>query len=333
VGESSRDRKSTSIKMAQGLLADVEESRLGPGDFTSEGLVFHMRKRKAGNSRNKLILPIQEFGTLLASTGSYNSGLGAILCALYDGENYSRVRSGKKPVHIEKPRLSLIGGCAYGMLEAYADPREWTTGLFARFLFVTPRVARERQVIQPEPSATAKDDALKALVDLNRYLKETRAPMKTLPEAEEVIRDFSSRLPELDDPAAIAQRERLINATWKLSMLFQIDEAPDQHIGRNAALWACKLAAESWEAFLKIRQLTDIDPLGKAQQRVLRMVATAGPGGISRREVHQGVGGRTQNVNPAIELLIKNERIYVRNEPGKGTAGRPKQMLVLGDSA
>jgi hypothetical protein len=51
VGESSRDRKSTSIKMAQGLLADVEESRLGPGDFTSEGLVFHMRKRKAGNSR------------------------------------------------------------------------------------------------------------------------------------------------------------------------------------------------------------------------------------------------------------------------------------------
>lgn len=331
VGESSRDRKSTSIKMARQLIDKTESERVGPADFTAEGLVFHMRKKKVGHSRNRLLLPIEEFGTLLASTGSYNVGLGATLCALYDGENYSRVRSGKRPVHVEKPRLSLIGGCAYGMLEAYANPREWTTGLFARFLFVTPQHTRERFAVQPNTPPGERDIALKALQELNRYLKDNRCPMKSTPDADQVIREFSGSFPETDDPAAIAQRERLINATWKLALLFQIDENPETHIGEQAAHFACYLASQSWKSFLKIRELTDIDQIGKMQQRVLRLIEATGTRGLPRGDLHKICGGRA-HLTAAVELLIKNDRIFVKNTVSGGLGGRPKSILVSADA-
>ena len=86
------------------MLNEVEPDRIGPNDFTPEYLVAYMRDRPNGKKvNNRLLLPIKEFGTILAQQRSYAATLAPMMCDLYDGDDYRRGRVGKKMMVIKKP--------------------------------------------------------------------------------------------------------------------------------------------------------------------------------------------------------------------------------------
>lgn len=306
--DSSKNRKSFSVDTPVELLRDVEEDRVGPKDFTSEGLIFTMRKRAKGKSRNKLVLPISEFGRYLAAAQSYAASTGAMLCDLYDGDDYERVRSGKRPLYVEKPRLSMLAAVAYGMLEKYADPKDWITGFFARIVWVMPEVDpdRVRYFNQPTKPTAERDLAKAALIDLREELKGSPGAMAVSAPADAMFdafaRPFASQ--EVNDPVLEAQRERLLNTIWKFATLFQIDENPQHAIGPQAMQEAITFALQAWDSFQKIYAKTAASPFVKLANRVHRIVWDAG-GQMPSREVYRSLHLSSEHLTRVLDMLVK----------------------------
>ena len=172
VGPSSRDRKSTSISLAMDILEDVEPQRIGPNDFTSEGLVSRMRTTKDSDPENsKMVIAIPEFGTYLTGAKkNYMLGGSTLLCQLYDGDTVSRARA-KDTIIVKRPRVSLIGGCAHGMLEKYVEGVDWEGGFFARMLFILGKTKTHDFNTLPTKNDAARDVVRAALKDLSNELK------------------------------------------------------------------------------------------------------------------------------------------------------------------
>ncbi len=330
VAGSSRDRKSTSVKMATSLLRDVEHERVGPTNFTAEGLLVQMaKKNEKDEQRNKMLVPMSEFGEYLSSAATYGTTTASTLCALYDGEDYDRVRAGGAPIYIAKPRLSILAAVAYGMLEKYGDARDWNTGFFNRFLFVAPNpeIPRTRYDAEPVFPAAEADYARAALADLQRSLEETKGPMGISKAGEEIYRGFSKTIPaDSEDPVLSAQRERLLNAVWKLSMLYQVDLDPHMPISELAVTRACDFAQMSWAAFKLVYSKTAADDFSRLLRRVIEFVA-AHPEGTTRRVILHQFHLNAARLLPVLEFGLKMGAIRSQVIP---TATKPREVLTAG---
>lgn len=313
--DSSKNRKSFSVDTPVELLRDVEEDRVGPKDFTSEGLIFTMRKRPKGKSRNKLILPISEFGRYLAAAQSYAASTGAMLCDLYDGDDYERVRSGKRPLFVEKPRLSMLAAVAYGMLEKFADPKDWITGFFARIVWVMPETDpnRVRYFNQPAKPTAERDIAKAALIDLREELRASKGAMAVSAQADAVFDAFAKPFAaqEVNDPVLEAQRERLLNTIWKVAMLFQIDENPQHPVGPQAMSYAIWFAQQAWTSFQKIYAKTASSPFIKLAHRVHHVAWHADGHTIPMREIYRTLHLSAEHLARVLDMLVKADSIEV----------------------
>lgn len=323
---SSRDRKSTTVQTAMKMIAAVEPRRVGPEDFTAEGIVSHMRSRPGtGKTRSKIILGIEEFGNYLATAQrAYGSNMSATLCKLYDGQSFERVRSGKKAVKITSPKLNLLGGVAYGMLEKFADPLEWITGFFARIIWIIPMAQRERFAVQPEFPAAEWMQAVDDLKHLTTELKmtyENSGAFKIADDASAMYRAFaaeaSAAAEKLGDPAMVAQRERLNNTVLKLAMLYQIDIDPMQPISARAMERAIFFAKQAWLGFWRVYTRTDGTPFGRLVNKVWRRMTELKR--VNRRDLYRAVHLKVDEITPAIDLLLKAGILsQTRVQPAEG---------------
>lgn len=305
-------RKSSSVKTAVNMLRDVEPDRVGPSDFTAEALLSFMAKKPdGGEQRSKILIPMEEFGQYLSSAASYGTTTAATLCALYDGEDYERVRAGGANFYISNPRVSIIAAVAFGMMEKYADSRDWTTGFFNRFLFVIPERTRPRfDTIPPWPAQEA-DRARAALKDLAVELENTPGPMTISQEAESVFKKLVEVVPPVDDdPIAASARERLLNSVWKLAMLYQIDAMPGHLISAGATDKACAFAFNCWKAFRAVYAQTASTDLARLVKQVQSFIEAYGPTGVPKRNVYRKFHISAEKLNTVLDIAVKWGLIY-----------------------
>lgn len=331
VAGSSDARKSTSIKNAQSVIEQVEEDRIGPDDFTPEGLVYYMRKRSKGSQggiRNKLLIPIEEYGEVLARAGSYASGLTATLCKLYDGSDYERIRSGKRPVLVPKPRLSIFAACALGMFEKFGNSNDWATGFYPRFLFVTPRERPAKKPAAPPKPKAAFDDTVLRLKALRDQLKANPGPMPTTSAAETLQANFANTLPESDDPVIAAIRERYLNTVWKVAILYQIDEDPDQAIGAQSMTYAIWWMERCWQSFQLVYNATAGSEFTRVLRRVNQKIKDTGDDGITKRDLLRIFTMSSEKLLPILDILLKMGAVYTTRGPPGPRGGRPQEVLV-----
>lgn len=302
---SSADRKSTAVRLATEILEKVEKGRVGPTDFSGEGLISSLAMRGDAKPKTRIILPISEFGNYLATASrQHGTTLSPTLCQIYDGESFSRVRSGKAPQRIVKPRVSMLGGVAFGMLAKYGDLTDWVTGFYARILWVTPSQRRPRFSIIPEPDRTAERMARESLMDLRLQLKAAPKPLDVSPGALQAYDAFSSSIPEdHGDPAVAASRERLMNAVWKLALIYQIDLDHNATISRQAMDNAIQFAHRAWDAFRIAHAASSDSQLGRNANRIW---AAAGSTGTftPRRELYRKLHIAVDEFMPAAQVLI-----------------------------
>lgn len=246
--DSSKDRKSTSVKLAANLIRSEEKDRLGPDNFTPEGLFRFLFK-----GSKELLLPIGEFGVFLSHAAGHSKGLYAEMCNLYDGLDIVKARS-KSDETIIRPLVTLFGGVAYGMLEKYMDPKAWDAGFYPRMLWITPITRRPPFIMVPETPYTEQKIVWHNLEQLIQDLKNTADNGKMCLEkgADQDYEAFAESLvsdEKQEDATVNAQRERLKNIIWKLSMLYQIDIDPCADISRIAMDRAYAFAKTSWVSF------------------------------------------------------------------------------------
>ncbi len=303
VAGSSVDRKSTSVAAAIEVLKAVEPQRVGPKDFTAESLTFHMRKRPI-KTRNKMILPLEEFGEFLAvAKRGYGQTLMSTLCNLYDGNDFERLRSRKKPLHVEKPRLAILGGVSFGMLEKFSEPVDWATGFFSRMLFIQGLTRPPPMISQPAKDRRAEDLAIASLIDLRDEMKANPKALPIDKSAEAVYRQLTQKMVLSDDPSISAYRERLLTSTWKLALIFQVDLNPQQPIAAPAMELASDLAFKIWVSFNVAYSRTSGSNRAKLTNRLWRRIGEKGSEGISKRDLYRSAHVPIDEFLPSIEML------------------------------
>lgn len=302
---SSADRKSTAVRLATELLERIEKNRVGPTDFSGEGLISNLASRGDVKAKTRIILPISEFGNYLATASrQHGTTLSPTLCQIYDGESFSRSRSGKPIQRIRKPRVSMLGGVAFGMLAKYGDPTDWVTGFYARILWVMPSQRRPRLSIIPEPDRVAERLARESLADLRLQLKAAPRSLDIDPAALRTYDDFAASIPEdHTDPAPAATRERLMNAVWKLALIYQIDLDHNAPISRQAADSAIQFARRSWDSFKIAYAASSGSQLGRNANRIWAASGNAGSF-VPRRELYRKLHIAVDEFMPAAQVLI-----------------------------
>jgi hypothetical protein len=307
VGPSSRDRKSKSIGLGIDILEDVEPDRIGPSDFTVEGLVGHMRTQKDGNQdASRMVIPIPEFGMYLAQgKKSYMSGGGPLLCQLYDGDTVKRMRA-KDTIIVKHPRVSLIGGCAHGMLEQYVDKVDWEGGFFARMLFIVGKTKTHEYTTLPSKNDVARDAVRAALRDLCNDLTTYTGAHPIDPVAQQTYDYYVRSIPDRSgDPATVAQRERLLNTIPKLALLYQLDLNPSMPIGIDAMNAAIGFSQHAWASFTYAYGLSAGSGQTKLMKKVWRKLWTAPDHTLRRRELLRGFTMTIGELFPVLDNMKK----------------------------
>lgn len=321
VGPSSRDRKSTSIGLAMRMVEHVLPDRIGPSDFTPEGLLFRMRKKAGVKPRNKMIIALSEFGQHLAtSQKSYGGGLGALMCQLYDGETIERARSGKKTLLVINPRLNMFGGCAYGMLEKYCAPVDWEGGFFARMCFIKAEdKPRPAYASIPVPIQAMEDACRAALTDLNNELKANVGAMSLSAPALQLYESSVHNIPDTSgDVAVVAQRERLLNAIPRFALLYQIDDNPAIQIQPAAMQKAIDFAMKAWATFELTYKRCSGTLRSRFTQKIWKAISDEGNSGLGRRDLARKFNANLDDLQVACKLLldlgiVKLETITVKD--------------------
>lgn len=307
VGPSSRDRKSTSIGLAMDILEEVEPQRVGPNDFTSEGLVARMRTTKTSDPEAaRMVIPIPEFGTYLAAgKKSYMAGASTLLCQLYDGDTVSRARA-KDTLMVKHPRVSLIAGCAHGMLEKYVEGVDWEGGFFARMLFVLGKTKTHDFSRIPSRNEAARDVVRAALIDISNVLKAIPGPHVMTAEADQHYEEYIKSIPDhTGDQATVAQRERLLNTIPKLALLYQIDDNPSAPIGMQAVQAAIAFTQHAWESFKYAYGLSAGSTKTKLAKRVWKKISNSQERIMRRRDVLRAFTINLGELLPVIDELKK----------------------------
>lgn len=316
MANSSTDRKSTIVENAVELIRDVDESRLGPDDFTPEALLSVMRVHavdKKGNvppSRNKMLLPISEFGMLLSQTKNYAATMAPTMCRIYDGASFERVRVGAGgSLRVRDPRVSMLGGCAFAMMREYQAEGDWGNGFYARTIFVIPKNRPPPFASQPIRLQADYDQIRMLLADLCADLNRpclSQGGMQITAGADKIYEQWIAAFvkPSENDIMRTAQFARLQTITYKIAMLYQIDIDPMADIGIQAMDAAIQFANRAWVAFEFVYMTVSGTNRSKQVSRVWQEISDAKENGLTRRGLLRNTHWTLDVVQPLADFLV-----------------------------
>lgn len=282
-GPSTIGRKSTTVEIAQTMIKGVDIERVGPRDYTIEGLLKWMAEKdpQTGKSKNKVALFAPEFGSDLARADSYAGTFTTDMCALYDGESFQKVRAKSSTINVDNPSVMLFSACAYSMLQKYMKPKDWTNGFLMRFLFCAPnpQTVRPRWTLQPQDPGALRQSAVTSLDILKRDLEATKLTpyrlMRLDPQAEVLYKQMVDMIDTWNlGPTAQTYRGRFSINILKLAMLYQIDIDPNMSITALAMGQAVNLALYTlWPSFVQSYARTALDDFEGLFFNVLEFMA------------------------------------------------------------
>jgi len=253
-GDSTVARKTTAVRFARQAVEELAPDLVGPRDYTMEGLYkwMQMKDQTTGKGRNKLGLFSEEFGTDLARAEAYGGTMREDMCGLYDGDDFTKVRAKSDSITILKPRVNLFGGVAYQLLGQYCSRRDWDTGFFMRFLFVTPIVMREKTDLQPKFPRAHWQQAMQQLGQLYDAWKSNPFGLSLSPAATAHYAQYMKTIPLKpgEEGAAPIYIQRLGPNILKLALLYQLDRDPCADISIDAMNDACNFVTYClWNSF------------------------------------------------------------------------------------
>lgn len=318
VGDSSVARKSTSVGLCKSVVEHVEPHRVGPRDYTVEGLLKWMQEKNpaTNKSRNKVTLFAEEFGSDLARMEAYAGTMQADMCGLYDGESFEKVRAMGAPIVVDKPRVSLFGAAAYNMMSRYLKVDDWLTGYLMRFVYVAPLAMRPQNLVQPHHPQQLYDVAWASLQNLNDDLTRQHVVMHLDQAAQQLYESWvvfnQQDVATKQDPFDILKTYlgRFQPNVLKLAMLYQIDEDPFAPVDVISMERALNFAeGVLWPSFLHAYERTTLDEFSGMMSSVLQALHEAGSKGVYKSALSRRFKSRI--FRDVIEYLKWTNRVRV----------------------
>ena len=316
-GDSTISRKSTAVRYSKNLVAEVNEQRIGPRDYTMEGLYRWMAVKDpaTGKGRTKFTLFSEEFGSDLARGEAYGGTVREDLCGLYDGDDITKVRAKSDSLTILQPRVSLFGGVAYPLLTKYCSENDWFIGFFMRFLFITPVGSlRPQLMLQPKHPRPDWDNAVFRLGQIYDTMKASSYGLPLSQAATSVYAQFLQNLPRLkagtDKELAPLYIGRLSTNVLKLALIYQVDIDPCAEISAQAMANACELTTHClWASFLKVHEMTTKFEFKTVMNKVDKLAARSD--GVTQREIYSEFRDRGDTIPGRVMRYLKDSNAFI----------------------
>lgn len=329
LGPSSRARKSTAIKRAKDVVEQVTPQRIGPTDYTIEGLYRWMQEKdeETNKGRTRLTLFASEFAADMARMNAYaGPGFRTDLTNLYDGGAIEKQRAGfGKNVSILAPRVSLFGACTYENMKEHTKVGDWRAGFWVRFLYVTPVAWREVRVLPAEEDPMRKQVAVNALGQLwNALNNSPPGGLRLSPEATNLYAETymahmrkmkeEKRTDENHEDAQEVYMQRFWPNVRKLALLYQMDEDPFLDIGLVAMERAITFAANCWQGYKMAHHETTVNEFGTLVEMLLDALDKAGTMGIPISKM-PSLFGHSRTLTDALKYCEATNLVDKRIDP------------------
>ena len=228
LGPSGISRKTTCIKMGQGLVAAVEPLLIADGIETREKFISYL------SAQPTVLWPIAEFSAILGAwSRSYADGYKEFITDWFDPEElrHKRIIGNKKEerestIRIEKAAINILAGSTLEWLREKLTEGDLKGGLMGRFL-IFPHGEKGK-----DPGLNANPDSTKREVLIN-YLKAVYNMGRSWVDTRDVIDSFNAwqrkaqKKLELNyNPDTVGFQSRAVMHTLKLAVLMCVSESP-----------------------------------------------------------------------------------------------------------
>lgn len=177
LGESTWDRKTTSMNIGKRLIDRMRLNLIYPNEFSYESLIKLLSKRPCGG------FYFSEFKTLTALLNKeYMAGARSLLADLYDAPYRYERELNKETYVIDNPAFSLQGATNLDWFLDGMKDSDFGSGFLARFLII-PSDGKEKDIPRPPKADEIKRDKL---INQGRRLSDIKGAMYMIKEAGEL---------------------------------------------------------------------------------------------------------------------------------------------------
>jgi hypothetical protein len=311
IGKSRRHRKGTAIRLAMKVLRQDDELArfLGPEEYSAEALLSHLSAQPC------CLLPVTEFGDLLAIVRGWGVRLKPVLMSLYDcPETYTKQLS-KRAFTITQPRVSMVAAVNVALMNELPDTIiDWSSGFLARFAMIMPGTLDGTTVslnycpdLIRHPSmadpATLQDLA-STLMDLRRRATPITGLSREAYAIKEDWLDKYEKVGEGVEGLLESVYHGLSTLLTKVATLYNADLAPGEpKVTGEAMRYACAFTDLAWESAKAMEAVFAPTASGKLMARVTDMLDKAGETGVPYREILRRLRITVGELQPILDTL------------------------------
>ncbi|MDD5703329.1 MAG: DUF3987 domain-containing protein [Dehalococcoidales bacterium] len=311
-------RKSTSVGIAEDLIAEVDADLILSGEQSREKFLSLLK------TNPNVLYPISEFAAVLAMWNrDYAQGFREIIVDLFDcRQEYSRqtLKDGKMTIH--RPALNILAASTLDWLKEKLTEGDLRGGLMGRFIIIPGETKA------PDPGLKANYDE-EAKTKLINYLKNIRKLENSwvdvthvLTEYNEWVRKAEGIMAKQFNPELLGFQSRLASHVLKLMVLLRVSDSPEplnKYILQNDDFERAVILGR-W----LIDQATVLAETGfvksKTEQSVQKLLSLASRnGGVSRHEAMRMMHVTSREFDNIVQTAIERGELRVEREIGAKT--------------
>ena len=321
-GPTNTSKKSSAIARGVDLAlsANPSISRIG-GLLSAEGLLQRIGHDPTDDKapprpRQKALMELEEFRVLLAKARQEGAGgLIPFLTQLWDCRPEYSLTVRRCPIVSVEPTVSILAASTAEWLEAGLVDADTYGGFTNRWLFITGPM-RPLNPLPPDRDQRQWTAIVKQLHEVSDTFKMDTKVILSEPAAanwRSFYLDFHGQDWGTETVAKVIQRVPVY--VMKIAMLYTADRgestvtAEDMEAAISFGQFAVNSAATLFADISGTRS-------AKLERLIRRHVETAGGAGLSRRTLHQRVGGRysSHEFNQAVDAMLKTGELNARGD-------------------
>lgn len=309
-GRSSRDRKSTSVRIARDFISGIAPQRLAPTSGSVEGLLQRLVEEPCS------VFLASELAALLDQMeASYWRQGRSLLMDLYDGgDEFTRQLINREPIVVYKPRISVLAASAATLLEQTTRSTDWTGGFLARFLVLYAERSRFLEHRRDNPHLRSKAaDSLQQALDYPRgYMQVTDEGLQEHGRFSRWLNEKTDRSPE----HLHGLITRLNDHVLRIAGLYALSLGVNTDLGRSTMRRAAAFGRIAYKSIGRIADRVTRDPRMKMRARIMNLVNES-PGGITTRDILRQTHFIKRDTLPIFETLLAEGVIEIEQRGRK----------------
>lgn len=342
--DSTRARKTESLKLLLKLILDIDQDILIPQYFSPEALINIMADRKDESS----LLLKDEWGRLQEKLkrADWTKGTKELLIQLIDGQGFIRRTISKGTVVVRNPFLSIAGAATIESLVSSMDEGDLLSGYVSRLLFMVPNKLRPRKSLLEfsekielynkllNKFKVLKENSEKKLeIEIDKYslkgkqfkIKKNAPPYIVVFKSNEILSRFDEFVAQMEDydvknPHLSPTHTRLAWITLKVAILLAaanfFKKSPKKtfiEIDNNTLIYSIKLA-EKWMKY----QIYIAEKIGGTKfenkiEQIIKFLITP----KTRSEIMKKMYLNARDTNELKTTMVQRNLIEVLSESGK----------------